>query len=181
MLGCWGSFQNPEYCNFAYRDMAEWGRKMFVTPGIVVDGRLVTTDLIQIHLGMRILLGSSYYEDWGDKEMFVTEDPLGNPVDRRHPWNQHTVPKPQKRDFNAKYSWVMSPRWFNGTEYLALDSGGGPLARLWSTALAALVDIGYVKATGHSVIINLPKTITKPETTLEWHIPRWCNTLERNR
>lgn len=181
MLGCWGSFQNPEYCNFAYRDMADWGRKMFVTPGVVVDGRLVTTDLIQIHLGMRILLGSSYYEDWDDKEMFVTEDPLGNPVDRRHPWNQHTVPKPQKRDFNAKYSWVMSPRWFNGAEHLALDSGGGPLARLWSTALAALVDIGYVKATGHSVIINLPKTITKPETTLEWRIPRWCNTLERNR
>ena len=33
MLGCWGSFQDPEYCNFAYRDMTEWGRKMFVTPG----------------------------------------------------------------------------------------------------------------------------------------------------
>ena len=42
----------------------------------------------------------------------------------------------------------MSPRWFDGTDHLALDTGGGPIARLWSTALSGLVDIGYVKATG---------------------------------
>ena len=47
--------------------------------------------------------------------MFVTKDPLGNPVDQRHPWNQTTMPKPQKRDFDGKYTWVMSPRWFDGT------------------------------------------------------------------
>ena len=29
-----------------------------------------------------------------------TSDPLGNPVDVRHPWNQHTLPKPAKRDFD---------------------------------------------------------------------------------
>ncbi len=84
-------------------------------------------------------------------------DPLGNPVDRRHPWNQHTNPRPQKRDLEDKYSWVMSPRWFDGTDHLALDTGGGPLARLWSTALAGLVDIGYVESTGSSVKINLPQ------------------------
>ena len=65
--------------------------------------------------------------------MFVKTDPLGNPVDRRHPWNQHTNPQPQKRDFDDKYSWVMSPRWFDGKDHLALDTGGGPLARLWAT------------------------------------------------
>ena len=42
----------------------------------------------------------------------------------------------------------MSPRWYDGKDYLALDTGGGPLARLWSTALAGLVDIGYVRSTG---------------------------------
>ena len=42
--------------------------------------------------------------------------------------------------------------------YLALDTGGGPIARFWATALAGMVDIGYVKATGHSVKIYLPKT-----------------------
>jgi hydrogenase large subunit len=181
LLGCWGSLNDPEFCDFRYDNMTDWGRKMFVTPGVVVDGRLVTTDLVEINLGIRILLGSSYYEDWEDQEMFVTRDPLGNPVDRRHPWNQHTIPKPQKRDFDNNYSWVMSPRWFDGTDHLALDTGGGPIARLWATALAGLVDIGYVKATGQSVVINLPRTATKPEKTFEWKIPRWSNAIERDR
>ncbi len=181
LLGCWGAFQDPDHCDFRYDHMSDWGRRMYVTPGVVVDGQLVTTDLVDINLGMRILLGSSYYDDWEGQEMFVTRDPLGNTVDRRHPWNQHTNPRPQKRDFTDKYSWTMSPRWFDGTDHLALDTGGGPLARLWSTALAGLVDIGYVKATGSSVVINLPRTMDKPETTFEWKIPQWSNAIERNR
>jgi hydrogenase large subunit len=183
LLGCWGSFQNPDTCDFKYENMSSWGRDMFVTPGIVVDGELVTTDLVDINLGIRILLGSSFYEDWDGGEVFVAKDPLGNPVDKRHPWNQTTTPKPQKRDLGGKYTWVMSPRWFdkrNGA-HLALDTGGGPLARLWATALAGIVDVGYVKATGTSVKIHLPKTALLPETELEWKIPKWSNTLERNR
>ncbi|MEU8005726.1 nickel-dependent hydrogenase large subunit [Catellatospora sp. NPDC049111] len=181
LLGCWGALNDPDHCDFTYERMSEWGKKMFVTPGIVVDGKLVTNDLVDINLGIRILLGSSYYDDWQGQEVFVKRDPLGNPVDVRHPWNQHTLPKPQKRDFDGAYSWVMSPRWFDGSDHLALDTGGGPIARLWSTALSGLVDIGYVKATGHSVVINLPKTLTRPEATFEWKIPKWSNALERNR
>jgi hydrogenase large subunit len=182
LMGCWGSLNDPAYCDFTYQNMADWGRKMFVTPGVIVDGKLVTNSLVDINLGIRILLGSSYYEDWEDQEMFVTQDPLGNPVDRRHPWNQHTIPRPAKRDFDNQYSWVMSPRWFDGKDHLALDTGGGPIARLWSTALSGLVDIGgYVRATGHSVVINLPKTMLKPAVTFEWKIPQWSNAIERNR
>ncbi|MFJ9210631.1 nickel-dependent hydrogenase large subunit [Streptomyces sp. NPDC102264] len=181
LLGCWGAFNDPEHCDFTYRNMSDWGRRMFVTPGIIVDGKLITNDLVDINLGIRILLGSSYYDDWAGQEKFVERDPLGNPVDGRHPWNQHTIPAPQKRNFEDKYSWVMSPRWFDGTDHLALDTGGGPLARLWSTALSGLVDFGYVRSTGHSVEINLPRTMTKPETRFEWRIPQWSNALERNR
>ncbi|MFI5583701.1 nickel-dependent hydrogenase large subunit [Amycolatopsis sp. NPDC051758] len=181
LLGCWGSLNNPEYCDFSYENMESWGRKMYVTPGIVVDGKLVTTSLLDINLGIRILLGSSFYEDWADQPMFVTQDPLGNPVDQRHPWNQHTIPRPAKRDFDGKYSWTMSPRWFDGKDHLALDTGGGPIARLWVTALAGLVDTPYVKSTGHSVTITLPRTATKPEVAFEWKIPQWSNALERNR
>ncbi|MEV5408866.1 nickel-dependent hydrogenase large subunit [Thermopolyspora sp. NPDC052614] len=184
MLGCWGSFQDPNVVDYDYRTMGEWGRSMFVTPGIVLDGELITTNLVDINLGIRILLGSSYYDDWVGEERFVTHDPLGNPVDPRHPWNQTTLPRPQKRDLDGgNYSWVMSPRWFHepSGEHLALDTGGGPLARLWATALAGFVDTGYVRATGHSVEINLPKSGAFPETRLEWKIPRWANTIERNR
>jgi hydrogenase large subunit len=183
LLGCWGSYNDPDNCDYTYKNMAEWGRNMFVTPGVVVDGKLVTNSLVDINLNIRILLGSSYYDDWQGAETFVARDPLGNPVDKRHPWNQTTLPRPQKRDFAGNYTWVMSPRWYDQRtgDYLALDTGGGPIARLWSTALSGLVDIGYVKATGHSVQINLPKTALLPEAQFEWKIPQWSNTLERDR
>jgi hydrogenase large subunit len=185
LLGCWGSFQDPDVCDYNYKTMNEWGKAMYVTPGIVVDGELVTTNLVDINLGIRILLGSSYYEDWGETgEVFVKNDPLGNPVDRRHPWNQTTIPKPQKRDFGGNYTWVMSPRWLDKRtgDHLALDTGGGPIARLWATALAGLVDIGYVKAPGDKTVrIRLPKTATKPEVEFTWRVPQWSNAIERDR
>ncbi|MFB9835881.1 nickel-dependent hydrogenase large subunit [Actinoallomurus acaciae] len=183
LLGCWGAWQNPDVVDYRYEHMTDWGRAMYVTPGVVVDGKLVTTDLVDINLGIRILLGSSYYEDWVNEEPFVTRDPLGNPVDIRHPWNQTTIPLPQKRDFDDKYSWVMSPRWLDrrSGDLLALDTGGGPFARLYVTALAGLVDTPYVKATGSGVRITLPKSEKLPETTLEWKIPQWSNAIERDR
>ena len=183
LLGCWGSWNDPSVCDYTYKNMEKWGNAMFVTPGVVVDGKLVTTSLVDINLGIRILLGSSYYRDWNDGEMFIEQDPLGNKVDRRHPWNQTTTPQPQKRDFSGKYTWVMSPRWLDARtgDHLALDTGGGPLARLWTTALAGKVDFGYVKATGKSVKINLPKTALLGETEFEWRIPQWSNAIERDR
>jgi len=183
LLGCWGAWQDPAVCDYRYETMNEWGKAMHVTPGIVVDGELVTTNLVDINLGIRILLGSSFYGDWVNEQPFVTRDPLGNPVDMRHPWNQTTLPEPQKRDFDGKYSWVMSPRWFDQRtgDHLALDTGGGPYARLYTTALAGLVDTPYVTSTGRSVRISLPKSERLPATTLEWKIPPWSNAIERNR
>jgi hydrogenase large subunit len=184
LLGCWGSFNNPDVVDYKYQTMDKWGRAMYVTPSVIVDGKVVTNSLVDINLGIRILLGSSYYDDWQNNgDMFVARDPLGNPVDKRHPWNQTTIPKPQKRDFTGKYTWVMSPRWYDkqSGQHLALDTGGGPIARLWATALNGLVDIGYIKATGRSVQINLPKTALLPETELEWRIPQWSNAIERDR
>jgi hydrogenase large subunit len=126
LMGCWGSFNNPEVCDYRYESMSNWGRQMFVTPGIIVDGQLVTNDLVDINLGLRILLGSSYYDDWQNEETFAKTDPLGNPIDRHHPWNQTTLPRPQKRDFNGNYTWVMSPRWFDKRtgDHLPIDTGG---------------------------------------------------------
>jgi hydrogenase large subunit len=183
LLGCWGSFNNPAVCDYTYKNMNQWGNAMYVTPGVVVDGKLVTTDLVDINLNIRILLGSSYYDEWKNSETFVKNDPLGNPVDQNHPWNQTTIPRPQKRDFAGKYTWVMSPRWLDKRtgDHLALDTGGGPIARLWATALAGKVDIGYIKATGQSVKMYLPKTMSLPEVEFEWKIPKWSNAIERDR
>jgi hydrogenase large subunit len=163
--------------------MGQWGRHRYITPGLVFKGELITTDLVEINLAMRILLGSSYFDDWTSEETFVTRDPLGNPVDKRHPWNKVTLPKPQKRDWADKYSWVVSPRMYDqrNDTYVACDTGGGPFARQWVTAKAGLVDIGYLKATGHSLQMVLPKTAGMPEMELEWHVPEKSNAVERDR
>ena len=184
LLGCWGSFKNPDVCDYTYKNMTKWGRAMYVTPGRRRRRQArhhrpgrdqprhphPAGQLVLRRLGQVARRSSS-------------NDPLGNPVDQRHPWNQTTIPKPQKRDFKGKYTWVMSPRWYDKRtkEHLALDTGGGPIARLWATALAGLVDIGYIKATGQSVKIYLPKTASLPEVEFEWKIPKWSNAIERDR
>ncbi|MGH2741791.1 MAG: nickel-dependent hydrogenase large subunit [Thermoleophilaceae bacterium] len=186
-LACWGAFDDPEAAHgqlYNYRHMTDWGRKRFVTPGIAINGELVTTDLVEINLMIRILLGSSYFDDWADSQpQFVTQDPLGNPVDKRHPWNKVTLPKPQKRDFADKYSWVVSPRIYDQRTdtHVCCDTGGGPFARQWVTAKAGLVDLGYVKATGDSIRMVLPKGHSMPEMELEWRVPEKSNAIERDR
>ena len=180
----WGCFDDPDYVDYDYRNMTEWGRKRYITPGVVIGGELISTDLVEINLMIRILLGSSYFDDWTETERpFVTPDPLGNPVDHRHPWNKVTIPRPQKRDFADKYSWVVSPRIYDERTdtHVCCDTGGGPFARQWCTAKAGLVDFGYAKATGESIQMVLPRTASSPETELEWKIPEKSNAIERDR
>ena len=113
LLGCWGSFQDPKVCDYTYKNMNEWGNAMYVTPGVVVDGKLVTTDLVDINLGIRILLGSSYYDDWDNSEMFVKTIRsairlIGNIRGIRR--RCHGRKSATSTD---KYTWVMSPRWYH--------------------------------------------------------------------
>ena len=179
----WGCFDDPDYVDYDYRTMTEWGRKRYITPGIAINGELITTDLVEINLMIRILLGSSYFDSWENEPTFVTHDPLGNPVDKNHPWNKQTLPKPQKRDFADKYSWVVSPRIYDKRTdtHVCCDTGGGPFARQWCTAKAGLVDFGYLKATGHSIQMVLPKSAAMPEMELEWKVPEKSNAIERDR
>jgi hydrogenase large subunit len=126
-LICAGSFDDPDYCDYSYENMRDWGRRRLVTPGVMLGDELVTTDLVEINLNIRVLLGHSYYSSWEDEETFVERDPLGNKVDQNHPWNKTTIPRPKKRDFHKEYSWVTSPRYYARGKHLAVDSGGGPL------------------------------------------------------
>ena len=68
--------------------MTDWGRKRYITPGVVINGELISTDLVEINLMIRILLGSSYFDGWENEPTFVTQDPLGNPVDKQPPVEQ---------------------------------------------------------------------------------------------
>jgi hydrogenase large subunit len=43
------------------------------------------------------------------------------------------------------------------------------------------VNVGHVEATGRSVKIRLPRTALVGEVELEWKVPRYANTIERDR
>ena len=183
LLGCWGSFNNPAVCDYRYESMSEWGRGMFVTPASS------STDSWSPMIWWTSTSGSAFC--WAARTTTIgkTSRRSSRPIrwgirsTSGIPGTRPQLLRPQKRDFNGNYTWVMSPRWYDKRtgDYLPLDTGGGPIARLWSTALSGLVDIGYIKATGNSVIINLPKGAMLPETSFEWKIPQWSNAIERDR
>ena len=80
LLGCWGSFQDPEYCNFAYKDMTDVGSQDVRHPrrrGRRQAGHHTTS--VDINLGIRILLGSSYYDDWDGPGDVRQARPAGQP------------------------------------------------------------------------------------------------------
>ena len=165
--------------------MSDWGRAMYVTPGVVVDGKLVTTDLVDINLGIRILLGSSFYDDWagrGDVRRTTTRSATRSISD--HPWNQTTIPRPQKRDFDGKYTWVMSPRWYDKR------SGRSSGARYRRRAARAAVVDGARRAGRYRLRqgdraqrqdLSAEDRASCPEIEFEWKIPKWSNTIERDR
>ncbi len=62
-----GAFDDPDYVDYDYRNMGQWGEKRYVTPGVVINGELISTNLVDINLMIRILLGHSYFDDWTER------------------------------------------------------------------------------------------------------------------
>ncbi len=194
-LLCYGTVDDPESYNAKYEDMDLWGEKRLFTPGVVINGELITTKLKEIHLNVRQDISHSYYEKW-DKE--VDEDLEGNKIAAEHPWNKDTIHKPQSRDWNGKYSWGTAPRWLKDGELYALEAG--PIARLYVSALAgkAVVTSPWAEVrTGNGEIrISLPETKSEmlklslvEAREFKWKVPSLkledgtpaINTIERNR
>ncbi|MDP9405632.1 MAG: nickel-dependent hydrogenase large subunit [Actinomycetota bacterium] len=155
-----------EHCN-------TWGDKRWSTPGVVIDGELVTTRLTDINIGWEEFVEHSYYDESATDR--YADDPLGNPISRYHPWNKRTLPKPGGRDWKEKYTWACTPRW----DRQVVEAGC--YTRLLTTAKAQKLPTNdYIEATGHSLRMRIPKGLT-PEAEVEWHIPERWNALERNR
>lgn len=179
-LIAFGAADDPEAYDARYENMDEWGVAREVTPGVVIDGKLVTNKLTDIHLGIQESISHSFYEEWDGGE--IAEDPLGNRVPPGHPWNKETMPQPAEVDWSDRYSWVTSPRWAYKDRSHVVEAG--PLARMWTTAASRKVE----GSTGHSLKFGLPKTnvvglppALNDEMELEWQIPKSVNVVERLR
>ncbi len=172
-----GIFDHPDAYDATYENAAAWGDKRWATPGAIVDGKLLTTDLHTINIGLEEFVEHSYYEEWagnGQRQHFPT-DPTGKPLSPYHPWNKITKPRPQGQSWKEKYTWDTAPRW----DRQGMEAGA--YARLWNTAVAKKhPESPFLEATGNSIRIRLPKG-TLPETEIEWHVPDVWNAFERNR
>ena len=173
-----GIFDDPEAYDTTYKNVNVWGNRRWATPGVIVEGKLVTTDLQTINLGLEEFVEHSYYDEWagnGQLQHFPT-DPAGLPLSPYHPWNKVTKPKPSGQSWKEKYTWDTTPRW----DRLSMEAGC--YARMWNTAVARKLpkDNPFLESTGHSLKIRLPRG-KLPETEIEWNVPDVWNAFERNR
>ena len=171
-----GIFDHPDAYDAKYENAPAWGDRRWATPGAIIDGELVTTDLHTINMGLEEFVEHSYYDEWDKQPQHFASDPVGKPLSPYHPWNKITKPRPQGQNWKEKYTWDTAPRW----DRQAMEAGA--YSRLWSTAVARkLPDSPFIEATGHSLRIRLPKGAL-PEMEMEWRVPKdnW-NAFERNR
>ncbi|WP_034272079.1 nickel-dependent hydrogenase large subunit [Haloechinothrix halophila] len=168
-----GFWDDPYAYDATYENCNDWGARRWSTPGVLIDGELVTTRLTDINIGWEEFVEHSYYEQWaGDR---YSTDPLGNPIGPYHPWNKRTLPSPTGKSWKDKYTWACTPRWDRNVVE------AGAYARLFTTAMAGLQPHNdFIEATGHSLRMRIPKG-TSPQSEVEWHVPEVWNALERNR
>ena len=170
-----GRWDDPFAYDAKFENAPVWGERRWSTPGVIVDGRLRTTNLHQIDGGVEEFVDRSFYEDWSADGGVYATDPAGNNVSARHPWNKETLPQPGGPNLNGQYSWSTAPRW----DRLAMETGAG--ARMWITAMARKQPHSrFVESTGHSLVMHMPQAAL-PEATLEWLVPERWNAFERNR
>lgn len=169
-----GQWDHEDYYDATYANCNHWGEHRWSTPGAVVNGKLVTTNLRDLNVGLEEFVEHSYYEQWHDYP-FKT-DPLGAPLSPHHPWNKTTIPRPGAQNWKERYSWATTPTWDRHT------FEAGAYARVYISALAKkLPPSQYVESTGHSLKLNVPKGGKLPAMTLEWKVPEVWNAFERNR
>jgi hydrogenase large subunit len=164
--------------------MSSWGEKRALNPGIIIDGKLITTDLVEINVGVNEFVAHSYYDE--TKRAEITSDPLGNKLSKDHPWNEETPPRPGKeKDWDNKYTWAKTPRWHDWKNKVDGETHvleAGPISRMWVMAMAKMKD----ESTGNSVKFTLPAGAVAgyrvpQEVNMEWKIPATVNALERVR
>jgi len=174
-LGLW---DDPFAYDGTFEHAPVWAERRWATPGAIVDGRLRTTDIHQVNMGVEEFVQHSFYEDWtghGNGSHGVPADPAGNRLSANHPWNKETLPMPAGPNLRGKYSWSTAARW----ERHPMETGA--YARLWVTALAdKSPHRRFIEPTGHSLKFHVPQGAL-PATELEWHAPESWGALERNR
>lgn len=168
-----GVWDHPDYYDASYENCETWGNARWSTPGVIINGELVTTNLQQINVGLEEFVEHSFYEKWEGQRF--PKDQVGNPLSPNHPWNKETIAKPGKQSWRDRYTWDTCPTWDRN----CVEAGA--YSRLYVTAMAnKLPERRFIEPTGHSLKLKVPAH-KLPAVELEWHIPKLWNAFERNR
>ena len=177
-----GQWDDPWAYDGTYKNVDSWGKQRWSPPGVIIEGKLVTTDMTAVNMGLEEFVEHSFYEEWtgngngkGPRAGQFPTDELGNPLSPYHPWNKDTIPKPGSTSWKEKYSWSTAPRW----DRKAMETG--PFSRMWVHAMAPSNDkTNHIEPTGHSLVMNVPGGAL-PKARVEWKIPEIWGAFERNR
>jgi len=168
-----GQWDHEEYYDATYANCDVWGEKRWSTPGAVIGGKLITTNLTELNSGIEEFVDRSFYDPWQDHPH--SADPAGNPLSQRHPWNKSINRNPAKNLGSAAYSWATATAW-NGNVFEV-----GAYARLYISALARKLPASdFIESTGGGLVFRVPAG-DLPGERLEWRVPQIWNAFERNR
>ncbi len=209
-----GLFDDPEFYESVgdyveweefYKKMDENDKKRYVKPGVIYKGRLLHTSYAKYQASIIEYVDRAFYKDWKDKvkdlpwygelEKMGFKDPLGNPLAggvgdlvAYHPWLKVTIPAPQARNWNGKYTWDTHVRLVIEKKIVPFEVG--PYARLMVTSKQAFKEPylgGVFKSDGNGKLtVTLPRACTDElpssvceEMTFEWKVPEYSSTLYR--
>ncbi len=92
-----GQWDHPDFYDTTYANCDTWGKARWATPGVLLDGEVVTTNLQQINIGLEEFVEHSYYEDWHTNGQRFSTDPLGAPLSPNHPRITASVSSPARQ------------------------------------------------------------------------------------
>jgi hydrogenase large subunit len=168
-----GQWDHEDYYDATYENCNRWGAMRWSTPGAVIDGTLVTTDLSRLNSGIEEFVDSSFYDPWRAHPHRV--DPVGHPLAPQHPWNKIVSRNPAKEPGSRPYSWATAFAWHRNVFEV------GTYARLYISALAQkMPSSAFMESTGRGLVLHVPAGALS-DGALEWKVPSIWNAFERNR
>ena len=180
----WGCFDDPDYVDYDYRTMTEWGRKRYITPGIAINGELITTDLVEINLMIRILLGILVLRLLGERADLRRQGPAGQPGRQEPSVEQgHAAEAAEARLRRQVHVGRLAAHLRQAHRHA--PSAATPAAARSPASGArrrpALSTSATSRRRATRIQMVLPRSPNMPEMELEWMVPEKSNAIERDR